>query len=350
MTSARLVNYEEEEEEEAPFISVATPTSGKTQCISLAMGNSTSDQVISIAALNDWCTSQSDQDQLPIFLTGLLVTNSVLNSLLSLATVIGNILILMSLNRTSRVHAASKALYLNLAVSDLGVGLFVQPAFVGFLATGSAKPEICQFFVIVLEVAGTISVGVSLQILSAISVDRVLAIRLKMRYKEVATLFHTRLVLVACWLASTFLALMFFVSREFVYLSQILVIIMCIGVSTVCYIIILHTLRRLQSQVQNLGPSDGAAQNPFNINRYKKSLSTALWVYGSLLACYLPFILSTAAQVSVECKTKFIGAKWFTLTLIYMNSTMNPILYCWKIQEVRESVKEIIKRYCPCRK
>lgn len=314
------------------------------------MGNSTSDQVISIATLNDWCTSQSYQDQLPIFLTGLLVTNSVLNSLLSLATVIGNILILMSLNRTSRVHAASKALYLNLAVSDLGVGLFVQPAFVGFLATGSAKPEICQFFVIVLDVAGTISVGVSLQILSAISVDRVLAIRLKMRYKEVATLFRTRFVLVACWLVSTFLALMVFVSREFVYLSQILVIIMCIGVSTVSYVIIFHTLRRLQRQVQNLGPGDGAVQNPFNINRYKKSVSTALWVYGSLLACYLPFILSTAAQVSVGSKTTFIGAKWFTLTLIYMNSTMNPILYCWKIQEVRESVKEIIKRYCPCRK
>lgn len=315
------------------------------------MGNSTSDQAISIATLNDWCTSQSYQDQLPIFLTGLLVINTVLNSLLSLTTVIGNILILMSLNRTSRVHAASKALYFSLAVSDLGVGLFVQPAFVGSLATGSAKPEICQFFVIVLNVAGTISVGVSLQILSAISVDRVLAIRLKMRYKEVATLFRTRLVLVACWLVSTFLALMFFVSREFFDLSQILGIIMCIGVSTVSYIIIFHTLRRLQSQVQNLGPGDRAAQNHFNINRYKKSVSTALWVYGSLLACYLPFILLAAAQVSVESKTTFIiGTKWFTLTLIYMNSTLNPILYCWKIQEVREAVKEIIKQHCPCRK
>ena len=127
---------------------------------------------------------------------------------------------------------------------------------------------------------------------------------------------HARLVLVACsWLVSTFLALMFFVmSREFFDLSQILGIIMCIGVSPVSYIIIFHTLRRLQSQVQNLGPGDGAVQNPFNINRYKKSVSTALWVYGSLLACYLPFILSAAAQVSVESKTTFIGTNWFTLT------------------------------------
>ena len=172
-----------------------------------------------------------------------------------------------------------------------------------------------------------------------------------MRYKEVATLFRTRLVLVACsWLVSTFLALMFFVNREFFDLSQILGIIMSIGVSPVSYIIIFNTLRRLQSQVQNLCPGDGAVQNPFNINRYKKSASTALWVYGSPLACYLPFILSAAAQVFVESKTTFIGTNRFTLTLIYMNSTLNPILYCWKIQEVRESVKEITKQYCPCRK
>ncbi|XP_020630440.1 adenosine receptor A3-like [Orbicella faveolata] len=316
------------------------------------MENFTSHQVISTAALtlNDWRSSQTYQDQLPAFITGSLVINSVLNSLLSLATIIANILILLSLNRTSRVHAASKALYLSLAVSDLGVGLFVQPAFVGFLATGGTKPEICRFLGIIVNVASVISVGVSLQILTAISVDRVLAIRLKMRYKEVASLFRTRLVLVACWFFSTFHALMIFVSREFFDLIQIVGIIMCIGVSTVSYIIISRTLRRLQSQVQNYGPEEETAQNTFNINRYKNSVATALWVYGSLLACYLPFMLSVAVKIAVGRSQTFIGAQWFTVTLIYTNSTLNPILYCWKIQEVRESVKEIIKQYCPCRK
>ena len=222
--------------------------------------------------------------------------------------------------------------------------------FVARLTIGNAKPEICKFLGVIINVAGVISVGVSLQILSAISVDRVLAIRLKMRYKMVATVFRTRLVLVACWLFSTFHALMIFVSPVFYTFFQILGIIMCIGVSTVSYIIIFHTLRLLQSQVQNYGPGEETTQNTFNINRYKKSVATALWVYASLLACYLPFMLSVAVKIAVGLSLTFIGAQWFSVTLIYMTSTLNPILYCWKIEEVRESVKEIIKQYCPCRK
>ncbi|KAJ7393232.1 hypothetical protein OS493_006201 [Desmophyllum pertusum] len=316
------------------------------------MENSTTSQDISTVAptLKDWCDSQSYQGQPPTFITVSSVINAVINSVLAVATIIGNILILMSLKRTSRLHAASKALFCSLAVSDLGVGLFVQPLFVGSLVSGKegATPEMCHLFVIIINVAGVISVGVSLQILTVISVDRVLAIRLKMRYKAVATLFRTRLVLVACWFFSTVHAVMIFVSPTLFSLFQILGIIMCVGLSTVSYIIIFSTLRRLQSQVQNYGPGEEASQNAFNIKRYKKSVSTALWVYASLLACYLPFMLAGAVQMIVGLSATFIGVQWFTVSLIYMNSALNPILYCWKIQEVRESVKEIIKQYCCC--
>lgn len=51
---------------------------------------------------------------------------------------------------------------------------------------------------------------------------------------------------------------------------------MCVGVSTVSYIIIFHTLGQLHSRVQNYGSEEEASQNAFNINRYKKSVSTAL--------------------------------------------------------------------------
>ncbi|XP_078374494.1 adenosine receptor A3-like [Oculina patagonica] len=316
------------------------------------MENSTSLPSISTATptLQEWCDTQSHQGQLPAFITCSSVFNAVVNSLLSLVTVSGNILILLSLKKTSRVHAASKALYCSLAVSDLGVGLFVQPAYVGSLVIGGAKPEICRLLGTIIHVAGVISVGISLQILSVISVDRVLAIRLKMRYKEVATIFRTRLVLVACWFFSTFHALMLFVSAAFFTLFQILGIIMCIDVSTVSYVVIFHTLRRLQRQVQNYGPGEEASQNTFNIKRCKKSVSTALWVYASLLASYLPFMFSVAVQMSVSRNLTFIAVQWYTVTLIYMNSALNPILYCWKIPEVSESVKEIIKGYCCCRK
>ena len=194
--------------------------------------------------LQDWCMSQSHQEHLPGIIWASFITKNTINSISSCVTVIGNVLILISLKRTSRVHAASKALYCSLAVSDLGVGLFVQPLFVASLVAGrEGLTDMCRLMAIIINVAGVISVGVSLQTLTAISVDPVLAIRLKMRYKEVATVTRTRVVLAICWFFSTFHAVVIFVSPAFFNLFQILGIILCIGVSTVSYINIFRNLR-----------------------------------------------------------------------------------------------------------
>lgn len=189
----------------------------------MAMENSTS--LGATGRLQTWCTSRTvyGHDDLSVLLQASFIINSIINSILSFVTVIGNILILMSLKRTFRVHAASKALYCSLAVSDLGVGLFVQPAFVARSITGrEGLTHLCYLMEIIVNVVGVISVGVSLQTLSAISVDRVHAICIKMRYKDVVTVVKTRVVLVMCWFFSTFHAVMIFASQAFFNLFQIL--------------------------------------------------------------------------------------------------------------------------------
>lgn len=301
-------------------------------------------------APQDWCGLQSHQDDFPVIVVPSLITNAVINSILACMTVIGNILILTSLRKTTRVHAASKALYFSLALSDLGVGIVVQPLFVVRLLVGKeGLIDLCRIMGTIVNVAGVISVGVSLQTLSLISVDRVLAIRLKMRYKEVATISRIRAILAICWFFSTSHALTLFLSPALFSLFQILGIVMCVTVSTISYVIIFRSLRTLQLQVQNYGPGDEATTNAFNVKRFKKSVSTALWVYASLLVCYLPFMFSVAARMSLGFGATFLAIQWFTVSLLYMNSALDPILYCWKIPEVRESAKEIIiKTFCPC--
>ena len=298
-------------------------------------------------APQDWCGLQSHQDDFPVIVVPSLITNAVINSILACMTVIGNILILTSLRKTTRVHTASKALYCSLALSDLGVGVFVQPLFVVRLLVGKeGLIDLCRIMGTIVNVAGVISVGVSLQTLSVISVDRVLAIRLKMRYKEVATVSRIRAILAICWFFSTSHALTLFLSPALFSLFQILGIVMCVSVSTISYVIIFRSLRTLQLQVQNYGPGDEASTNAFNVKRFKKSVSTALWVYASLLVCYLPFMFSVAARMSLGFGATFLAIQWFTVSLLYMNSALNPVLYCWKIPEVRESVKEMT--FCSC--
>ena len=81
-----------------------------------------------------------------------------------------------------------------------------------------------------------------------------------------------------------------------------------------------------------------------NIARYKKSVSSILWVQLALVACYAPWGIAVVLYVNG------IGnddAWLVSETLIYLNSSVNPILYCWKIRAVRQAVKDTIGQlYC----
>ena len=78
----------------------------------------------------------------PVFLTEnvshkLILFNCVVNTLLMLTTIIGNILVLSAIWKTSSLRTPSIILLCGLATTDLVVGLVVQPLFLSM-----ASPEI----------------------------------------------------------------------------------------------------------------------------------------------------------------------------------------------------------------
>ncbi|XP_068684489.1 olfactory receptor 4D1-like [Montipora foliosa] len=65
----------------------------------------------------------------------------------------------------------------------------------------------------------------------------------------------------------------------------------------------------------------------------------------TLVICYFPyvavaFITSTVSRMSPA----LFLAEQITLTFIFLNSPLNPILHCWKINEIRNSVKETLTK------
>ena len=61
----------------------------------------------------------------------------------------------------------------------------------------------------------------------------------------------------------------------------------------------------------------------------------------ALVVFYLPYIIFFMLGYSVERHgVGEVFAWYFSVTLVYFNSSLNPILYCWKIKEVRQVVKD----------
>ena len=83
--------------------------------------------------------------------------------------------------------------------------------------------------------------------------------------------------------------------------------------------------------------------HPLNISRYRKTVSTALCVQLTMVACYLPY----GIVVAMERHSPSLNiAVRLAISLVFLNSSLNPILYCWKIRGVKQAVKNIIRQLC----
>ena len=272
----------------------------------------------------------------------------VIQSFLSITAFLGNTLILVALHKESSLHAPSKLLFRTLATTDLCVGIIVEPlVLTASISDVNERWDICHFAYVASHISGYILGSVSLFTLTAISVDRLLALSLGLRYRQVVTLKRTHAIVTVFWVLSIVGTAMYFWSYRITLWYGCTVTSLCIATAFFCYIRIFFALRHNQAQVQH-HPHQGQPSQiaPLNTARYRKTVSSALWVQLALVVCYLPNVIVAALTSQRNFTSPLFLASEFAVTLVYFNSSLNPILYCWKIREVRRAVKETVRQIC----
>jgi len=271
---------------------------------------------------------------------------SAFNILLSITASLGNALILIALHKVSSIYPPTKLFFRCLAVTDLCVGLIVQPLFVTLLLSHITGVNMNRvYYVSFYEVLSFCLSAVSASTMTAISVDRLLALLLGLRYRHVVTLRRVRVVIICFWFIGAFLGSITMFKDGIVLKVATALLTLSLVISIYCNTRIFFKLRHQQVQVQNHVRQQQAngGRNSLNIARYKKLVSSLLCVQLALVACYTPW--GIRAVLSLE-RIHF-GYYLFlrvTETLVFFNSSLNPILYCWKIREVRQAVKDTIRQ------
>ena len=83
--------------------------------------------------------------------------------------------------------------------------------------------------------------------------------------------------------------------------------------------------------------------------KYRKALYSALWVQIALVVCYLPFVIMEIFISPSRIYPSHLVVYWeIAVGLVQFNSTLNPFIYCWKISEVRQAVKQTIRQALCC--
>ena len=280
---------------------------------------------------------------------GELIFLSSLNIFLSITAFLGNTLILVALHKETSLHLPSKLLYRNLAITDLCVGIIVEPLKVTYwTSVVKERWDICYLAYLAAGFSGYTLCSVSLLTSAAISVDRLLALLLGLRYRQVVTLRRTFITVIALWILSIVSACTIFwnslITSWFQYIGTAMCLVTIIFAYTKVFVTLRHNQIHINPVQSHVFPGQPSQAIPLNIARYRKAVNSALWVQVTLVVCYLPFGIAVALTPQRGMPLSSYLARNFAATIVYLNSSLNPFLYCWKIREVRQAVKETLRQ------
>ena len=279
--------------------------------------------------------------------TPTLVANCVLNGFLSYTAIVLNIITIQALRKTSSLPKTLKTLLLSLSISDLGVGLLVQPFYVAFLAIEITKNSkntdniIAAYWVI----PNSLFVFPSFFGVFAITVDRFLAIHLhNLRYQKLVTHKRVVAVVISFWVFSVIACFWY----ESISVLSVMSVVCIITTGLLCCKIY-AAVRHHTNQIRALQVPEQVAQNGdmANTARLRKTAVATFYVYILFSVCYLPIACAGLATM-IHGKNAFLSHLWFfTLTVVYLNSSFNPLIYSWKMRNIRQAVLDTLRNICP---
>ena len=179
----------------------------------------------------------------------------------------------------------------------------------------------------------------------ALIVDRFLAIHLHLRYQELVTHKRVVSVVILILVLSVLISFMiWWVSFDIIRGFVIILGVVCLPVTAVVYMRIYLAVQCLKNQIHVLQVQQAAENNEItNLGNLVKSAFGIFLVFLLLLFCSLPFFICVAVfQIngpSIPLQKVFL----FSRTLLFLNSSLNPVIYCWKMRYIRHAVMNILR-------
>ena len=296
-------------------------------------------QIIStteLAMAEQFCSYFLKEVEQLVYLHGsFLLAFCVLDLTFSLVATIGNLLALRGLWKASSIPVNIKTFFLSLTFTDLAVGLFAQVMRgviiavtlktaangnydFGFLCPASLT--VCYFSLFLLAGASYLNV-------TAIAVDRLLAISLHLRYQELVISKRVTIALVSLWIASAVSASIF-VSLHDSRNNILVAVIFSLGflLTSVAYIRIYRVLRYHQRQIQSQFQHRQNSVQVLEQMREIKSAFNTLFVYVVFIACYLPYWISTMILIRNSSQVSSWTAYHAIFFFVFLNSSINPLV------------------------
>ena len=269
------------------------------------------------------------------------VVTSLVNALFSVLAITGNSMILLVLYRTSVLRTCSNLFLGNLVVSDLLVGAIVQPLFVIYKIGETKGTHSCYTHALFATSAWLCS-GMSFLTLTALNCERGIAIFVPFRYEALMTSRNVLYISLFMWSLALLL-----VSSRFYGLTNSAFYAVCsviIAVSLATFLFLSISIHRVvQRHRRQIAITQPVRPLQRVINEAARHARSVTWLTSIFFICYLPtlavMIAYTIMDYTGDLKTIYLWSD----TLVFLNSSINPFIYCWRNKVFRSAVFKLLK-------
>lgn len=265
----------------------------------------------------------------------------IINIIASPLAVISNSLIVIAILTSYRLRTPSNFLIGCLALSDVLVGLIVQPGYICFRLMENQHRSVPCFVRVMYSNAFYVCCGVSFMTLSAVSYERLVAVRLRARYNDVFSGNRVLKFMAAIWVLNIALTTLQWVGINQISRGIHLILwFLCLLVSVVASTGISLILRQHHRQLH-------CYCTVFENMRRRRELRVTrniLFIVGVYLLLNFPVLWVSLYHQILEQDIKTYNHYSWTETLAFFNSCTNPLLCLWKNRQIRQDILAITRK------
>ena len=320
----------------------------------------------------------------------------VFNSCSSIFAAVLNLLVMIVLSRKEEFDTAANLILKSMALSDFLVGLTVQPLTVVFRILDFYGLESCNLQLI-NSYLGIVCVGASMLSVTMFSIDRCFAIWFPFRYQEHVIYKKYAAIIFCGWIFLLFSVLVTIFNlfpKSFLIFVMTICFSCCVLAICFCYVVIFMEVRKKKrmihvplasvqpinvhasakdvkelvydakkvidassatntymphadtkviKQVPRSQRSPQATGNAANSSKQMSRSYTVLVILSVFLLCYLPVtIVRVISQNQGNHLQAQIMALDWTNFLVLLNSSINPVIYCIRLQKIRREIKRLV--------
>ena len=271
---------------------------------------------------------------------------SVVIAVLSPVAVAGNALVMAAIWRNASLRTPSYILLCGMAFTDLGTGLVTQPFFVTFqLICREEGSEYNQISLLMFvrggTICGTFFTSLTLILITMMSIERWLHMTRRSLLTVRRSCFIVALVTVLQIPVALFPVVWSYFASSVIFFVFLVVSVTCTSIS---YFKVFRIIRLHQQQVQANESSQNFGQPAIDLAKYKKSVFSILFILGIFYISYFPFLVVTGLFV-LKDYTELDMAYMIALLFMSLSSSLNPVVYIWRMNDIRNGVKHLLKLF-----